>query len=465
MKKLICLLLAIITVFSLTACFRSENKYEYSDMSKYITLPSYLDQTYDINLDAVQQAIDTYLIKYATEYTVRRGDRINVDLKFYKVDITETDDKDVVIDTRGEEITELSQLGIWIEKVGSIDESGNYRISSQIENGILGSKIKVPFSKKYTLGDDFFKEEYRGQEVFLDIIVNNVSLKPGLVANTSYTGYHIDENGAIIQENGKDKSFDESDSAPFFLGSHLALDEIEEGLIGMSVDETRDINATFPDDYAEKSLAGKKVMFRIKIKGVFRPATYDDSFTNTYFNFKTTKEFEEALKEKYVLSQIYEYINENVKIHDYPKSEYRAALEQLELIEEPFAEQNKVSLEDYIKKTYDMTIDEYIKSNMATEMIFYTLRNQLRAHNIEPTENELKAEKEYRINEKKSELISQGAPESAAIATARDFIEGLGESYIYELVLFDKIDNLLPSLVNTQVVEKTYTSISEAQEK
>lgn len=468
-KRLICLLIVISTIFTLTSCFRSEKKYDYEDMSKYIILPDYKSQVYEIDMNEIQRAIDSYIMQYSSEYTVQRGNRVNVDIKFFEVTVSSGDDG--IFELRGNEITDLSKSNYWIDNVATPIDGSSYQISSKIENMIIGAKLSstIP-EQKFTLNDDFFNEssffdeKYRGKDVFVEVIVNNVSCEPGFVVSTSYTGYYIDENGSIIQEDGKDKTFDSNDSAPFYIGSHLAIDDVENGMVGMSIGETKDIIATFPEDYFEEDFAGKKVMFRLKMNSVYRPQPYNDTFIKTYFPaFKNTADFEEGLKEKYVLSKIYEYINKNVKILEYPKSEYRAAEEQLELITAPFAEQKEISLDEYIKKVYGMSREEFIKSNMTTEMIFYSLRNQLK--NVEPTESELIAERNLCIAQYKSDYMSQGMSETAALNAATDFVDELGESYVYEIALFNKIDEALPHLVSTTTKEKTYTSISEAQVK
>ena len=39
-----------------------------------------------------------------------------------------------------------------------------------------------------------------------------------------------------------------------------------DGIIGMNVDETKDVIATFPDDYEEESLAGQTATFKMTLK-------------------------------------------------------------------------------------------------------------------------------------------------------------------------------------------------------
>ena len=454
MKRFFCLILALTAVMALVSCscFRNEEKYAYDDMSEYIKLPNFRSQTFEIKEDAIKQAIGTYLMQYASEYAVRRGDRINVDIKFFKL-------TDPEIDLKGEEITELFQDDIWLENVATPRDDGSYQISYQIENGIIGSKLKATINKQFTLADDFFIEEYRGQKLFVDITVNNRTCELGDVLIASYKGYHIDENDKIVQENGKDKIFDESTSASFYIGSHLAIDGFEQGLIDMSVGVEKDIFATFPETYeSAPELAGKRVMFRTTVKSLFIAPVYDDDFVQKYFPaFKTVQEFEDGLRHEYVLSQIYEYISENAQIISYPKAEYKAAERQLEEIEGTWAEQYKMTLDEYIEAEYNMTRDAYIKSNMKTEMIFYALRNEIGASVI-PTDSEIEAEKTTAIAYYKNYYISEEKmTENAAATAAKEFVENLGESYFYENVLYNKVDDVITDLVKTTTIpaEKT----------
>ena len=455
MKKIIAILLALISVFSVCACscVVSDEKYDYEDLSEYIKLPNYKNHTFNLEEDSIKQAIATYLMQYSSEYTIKRGDRINVDLRFYNRIDPETS-------LKGEEITELFSDDIWLENVATPKADGGYQISYQIENGIIGSKLKATVTKEYTLADDFYVESYRGKTVFVDITINNKQCEIGDVLLASYTGYYLDENGNILQENGKDKTFDSSEKSSFYIGSNLAIDDFEKGLIGMTVGVEKDIYATFPEDYdADKNLAGKKVLYRTKVTAIYTPPVYNDAFVQTYFStFKTVKEFEDALIKEYTLSLVYDYISANCQIFEYPEYEYNEAADQLVQIEGTWADQYGVTLDSYIQSTYGMSRDAYIKSNMKTEMIFYALRNEI-GDSVIPTDEELEDEKDTLIEYYKTYYMqNEGLTESVALTEAKDFVATLGDSYVYEQVLYTKIDNIMPSLVKTTTVktEKDY---------
>ena len=52
------------------------------------------------------------------------------------------------------------------------------------------------------------------------------------------------------------------------LGSHSFIDNFEEQIVGHSIGDEFDVNVTFPEEYGEKSLAGKPAVFKCKLHGI-----------------------------------------------------------------------------------------------------------------------------------------------------------------------------------------------------
>lgn len=63
----------------------------------------------------------------------------------------------------------------------------------------------------------------------------------------------------------------EAHSYPLVLGSKSMIPGFEEGIMGMTTNEERNISVTFPADYFSKELAGKATEFAIKIISVSEP--------------------------------------------------------------------------------------------------------------------------------------------------------------------------------------------------
>ncbi len=64
-----------------------------------------------------------------------------------------------------------------------------------------------------------------------------------------------------------------TEDAPILLGSGNFIPGFEEGLLGVKAGEEREVEATFPAEYQEASLAGKTAKFEVKVKEVGAPET------------------------------------------------------------------------------------------------------------------------------------------------------------------------------------------------
>lgn len=80
----------------------------------------------------------------------------------------------------------------------------------------------------------------------------------------------IDFTGSI---DGKPFAGGATEGAPIVLGGGNFIPGFEEGLAGARAGEQREVDATFPENYPEASLAGKAARFAVKIKEVGAPET------------------------------------------------------------------------------------------------------------------------------------------------------------------------------------------------
>ncbi|HOQ33050.1 MAG TPA: trigger factor [Candidatus Hydrogenedens sp.] len=114
----------------------------------------------------------------------------------------------------------------------------------------------------------------------------------------------IDFNGTI---DGESFPGGTANNYPYIVGSKRFFGKFEEALIGAKVGETKTCEVEFPIDYTNKSLAGKKAIFEIKIKDIKRkemPAL-DDEFAKQAgaknledLKQKIKKELEDAISEE-----------------------------------------------------------------------------------------------------------------------------------------------------------------------
>ena len=112
----------------------------------------------------------------------------------------------------------------------------------------------------------------------------------GDTANIDYEGF-LDAEKTTPFEGGKGENHD------LELGSGSFVPGFEDQVIGMSVGEEKDINITFPENYA-KDLAGKDVVFHVKVNGITYPELPepDDDFAQDVSEFDTFEEYKASIR-------------------------------------------------------------------------------------------------------------------------------------------------------------------------
>jgi trigger factor len=101
---------------------------------------------------------------------------------------------------------------------------------------------------------------------------------------------------------GKEVEGLKSENYVFEIGSKRVIPEIEKGIIGANINEQREIVVEYKPDFFDKKLAGKKITYKVTIKGIKekRLPNLDDEFAKDVGEFKTLddlkKNIENSLK-------------------------------------------------------------------------------------------------------------------------------------------------------------------------
>ena len=83
------------------------------------------------------------------------------------------------------------------------------------------------------------------------------------------------------------------------IGSHSFIDNFEDQLIGKSIGDDVEVNVSFPEEYHEKSIAGKPALFKVKIKGIKEkqlPELTDEYVSDK--GFENIKAYEDDARKK-----------------------------------------------------------------------------------------------------------------------------------------------------------------------
>lgn len=122
------------------------------------------------------------------------------------------------------------------------------------------------------------------------ISVDDRPAQMGDTAKIDFEGF-LDKEKTNPFDGGKGEDYD------LELGSNSFVPGFEEQIVGMKIDDVKDINITFPKEYVE-DLAGKDVIFTVKLKGLSYPElpTIDDEFIKDISEFDTLAEYKEDVK-------------------------------------------------------------------------------------------------------------------------------------------------------------------------
>ncbi len=84
------------------------------------------------------------------------------------------------------------------------------------------------------------------------------------------------------------------------IGSNTFIPGFEDQIIGMKLEEEKDIQVNFPEDYFSKELAGKPAVFKVKLHEIKKKElpTMDDEFAKDVSEFDTLQELKNSIKEK-----------------------------------------------------------------------------------------------------------------------------------------------------------------------
>ena len=132
----------------------------------------------------------------------------------------------------------------------------------------------------------------------LDRMAQNVAVtetveRPAAMGDTANINFEGFENGVPFN-GGKGENHD------LVLGSGSFIPGFEEQVVGMSAGEEKDIELTFPEDYHAADLAGKAVVFHVKVNAVTvtNVPALDDEFAKDVSEFETLEELKADIRAK-----------------------------------------------------------------------------------------------------------------------------------------------------------------------
>ena len=218
------------------------------------------------------------------------------------------------------------------------------------------------------------------------------------------------------------------------IGSNTFIPGFEDQIIGMKIDEEKDIKVKFPEDYFSKDLAGKDAVFKVTLHEIKKKELpkIDDEFAKDVSEFDTLEELKNSIKEKLDTENTekakYETEEEAIKVVcDNTKLDIPNGMIELEIDNMVKDMENRLSYqglnlnqylqimgktEKEIRDSYKEQAERNIKSRLVLEAI-------VKAEKIEVTPEE--------VDDKIKEMAKQyGRKEEELLANEqlKEYIEG-----------------------------------------
>lgn len=222
------------------------------------------------------------------------------------------------------------------------------------------------------------------------------TVENGNIAVIDFKGYVDGE--AFQGGEGKDYSLE--------IGSKTFIDTFEEQLVGAKVNDTVEVNVTFPENYGKEELNGKPAKFEVTIKEikVKELPELDDEFAKETSEFDNiadlkadvTKKLEDANNERAEREfeeAVITAVAENAKV-EIPEVMVEKEVDKMVQNLQQRLQYQGLSLEQYFQftGTDQEKMREYMRSNAQTKVkVDLVLEAIEKAENIDATEEEIKA--------------------------------------------------------------------------
>lgn len=258
--------------------------------------------------------------------------------------------------------------------------------------------------------DKEVKEEIeKARKEYADLKVKEGKIENGDIAIIDYEGF----DGDTAFKGGK------ADNYSLEIGSNTFIPGFEDALIGLKAGDKKDVKLTFPKDYHAKDLAGKDVVFKVtvnEVKAKVYPELNEEFFLDLGMeDVKTTKDFEEKVKESLEAQKEYDaenkYIDELFEALlkettvDIPHELVHEEIEQMVSQYEERLKMQGITLEQFFKYTNSSMED--LKSQMHEEAekrvkLRFAIEELINLEKIDATDEE--AEKDAEEKSKKHNM-------------------------------------------------------------
>ena len=250
------------------------------------------------------------------------------------------------------------------------------------------------------------------------------------------------------------------------IGSCTFIDGFEDGIIGMQVGETKDLELKFPEEYHSEDLAGKDVVFTVTVNSISRVPELTDEVADSIVEGMTAEAYQESVRqdledqakesqkteaEQKLLQAVYD----NATINGYPEENLQYTMKRATDYYEWLASMYGMSLDDYLTN-YGMTQDEF--KEQLQPVAEEALGEEMTLLAIAKEENIEVSDQEYQDG------LARYA-ETQGLDDPSKLEESYGENYIRNSLLQEKVLEFLYENATIEEVKETESDTEAASEE
>lgn len=313
-----------------------------------------------------------------------------------------------------------------IEKGKDIEIKVNVVIKPDIEIGNYKG-LEIKFADVEPNEDEINRElENKREQNARFVTIEDRAVKDGDTIKLDFEG----KKDGVAFEGGKAEDY------TLVIGSKSFIEGFEEQLIGLNMNEEKVIEVTFPENYMEKSLAGQKATFDVKIKEIKEKQLpeLDDEFVKDISEFDTIDEL------KADISKSLRERKEKEAIRDFEN----------DIIDEIVKNSNI----DLPKEMIDTEVD-HMFNEFSQNLSYQGLNIEMYTKYLNKTENDLKnemrAEAEKRV---KGSLVLEKVKELENVGYSQDQVdaefENMAKTYNMEV---DRLKEMFKDEQNNYIID------------
>ncbi len=335
------------------------------------------------------------------------------------LEVTEAETEALLLEAETEAVVVEEATEAATDAATEAAEESTEGVTEDIEDVTEAEEEELGERPEYTALDSVTLGEYKGLDVAVDgYTVTDQEVEDGVISALKAASlYDTFEEGTVeegdianIDYTGKKdgEAFDGGTAEGYDLeiGSGTFIDGFEEGLVGVKVGDTVDLNLTFPENYQSEELAGQDVVFTVKVNSVKRvqeatdeniATASNDEYTTVdgyreYVRQQITDSYEQNQKSQ-INSALMEQLYDVCTIDEYPADLVEYSTKQMEQTYTQYAQAYGM---EYLDLMYQITgasteeavaemVDNAVKQSLQQEMILKAISEQ---ENLELSDEE-----------------------------------------------------------------------------